>query len=175
MANTYTKISSSTVGAAGVSSIDFTSIPATYTDLCLKISVRSDETGSNNGQMIIQFNSDATAGNYTGKLIYGSGSAAGSTTQGGTSSFLAAGMDSAGNTASTFANFEMYISNYASSNIKSTSSDGVAENNATAAYSALTAYNWSGTAAITSINIKAGTSQKFVQYSTATLYGISKT
>ena len=41
MANTYTLISSVTVGSGGASSIDFTSIPATYTDLCLVWSGRS--------------------------------------------------------------------------------------------------------------------------------------
>ena len=37
MANTYVLISSSTVGSGGAASIDFSSIPATYTDLVLKL------------------------------------------------------------------------------------------------------------------------------------------
>jgi hypothetical protein len=36
MANTFELIASSTVGSGGAANIDFTSIPATYTDLCLK-------------------------------------------------------------------------------------------------------------------------------------------
>ena len=45
MADTYTLISSVTVGAGGASSIDFTSIPATYTDLLVKFSLRTDFNG----------------------------------------------------------------------------------------------------------------------------------
>ena len=40
MATTFTKIASVTVGSGGASSIDFTSIPSTYTDLCVKLSTR---------------------------------------------------------------------------------------------------------------------------------------
>jgi len=74
-------------------------------------------------------------------------------------------------TASTFGNGQVYIPNYAGSNNKSTSADTVSEDNATLAYSALTAGLWSNTAAITSITIAAVTN--FAQYSTAYLYGIS--
>ena len=41
MANTYTLISSVTVGSGGAANIEFTSIPATYTDLLLKLSTRT--------------------------------------------------------------------------------------------------------------------------------------
>ena len=44
--NTYVLLSSVTVGAGGASSINFTSIPATYTDLVLKISARTNSTGA---------------------------------------------------------------------------------------------------------------------------------
>jgi hypothetical protein len=37
MANTFELIASSTVGSGGAANIDFTSIPATFTDLCLSI------------------------------------------------------------------------------------------------------------------------------------------
>jgi hypothetical protein len=40
MANTYTLISSVTVGSGGAANIEFTSIPQTYTDLLYKISGR---------------------------------------------------------------------------------------------------------------------------------------
>ena len=40
MATTYTLISSVTVGSGGAASIEFTSIPADYTDLLLKVSMR---------------------------------------------------------------------------------------------------------------------------------------
>ena len=37
MANTYVAIATVTVGSGGAASIDFTSIPATYTDLVVKL------------------------------------------------------------------------------------------------------------------------------------------
>ena len=43
MANTYVQIGSTvTVGVSGAASIDFSSIPSTYTDLVLKVSGRSN-------------------------------------------------------------------------------------------------------------------------------------
>jgi hypothetical protein len=64
----------------------------------------------------------------------------------------------------------IYIPNYAGSSNKSVSIDSVTENNATGAYSGLTAALFASTAAITSFGISTGSN--FVQYSTATLYGI---
>ena len=49
---TYTLISSVTVGAGGASSIDFTSIPSTYTDLLVKISARSTLNELNGGHAV---------------------------------------------------------------------------------------------------------------------------
>ena len=40
MAVTFTQIASVTVGSGGAASIDFTSIPSTYTDLCIKTSIK---------------------------------------------------------------------------------------------------------------------------------------
>ena len=51
MATTYKAISTVTVGSGGAASITFSSIPATYTDLVLKISGRHD-TSSDQGIFI---------------------------------------------------------------------------------------------------------------------------
>jgi hypothetical protein len=82
-------------------------------------------------------------------------------------------MPTAGNTASTFSNIEIYIPNYAGSTNKSFSIDAVGENNATAAYAGLVAGLWSTSSAITAISIASTT--LFAEFSTATLYGISNT
>ena len=74
-------------------------------------------------------------------------------------------------TANTFSNFSTYIPNYAGSNNKSYSVDGVTENNATASYQIMYAGLWSNTAAINQITLVPDT-LNFVQYTTATLYGI---
>ena len=76
-------------------------------------------------------------------------------------------------TASTFANVEYYFPNYTSSNFKSFSVDSVHENNVTAGFSWLGANLWSNTAPITSLSFSLDFGN-FVQYSTATLYGIRK-
>lgn len=169
MPNTYTLIASSTVGAGGASSIDFTSIPSTYTDLIVKFSGR-DNRSANGTDVYIGFNSSTS--NLTMRRLYGDGSAAYS----GSGSTGNIGIESAASsTASTFGNIEVYIPNYAGSNNKSYSADGVSENNASGAGSAfaqLTAGLWSITSAITSISITPVSGNSFVQYSTAYLYGI---
>jgi len=170
MADTYTLISSVTVGAGGASSIDFTSIPATYTDLLLKVSVRQDST--NTAQAInFRLNNDSGS-NYTVKMVYGSGSGAASAGTTATSIFYWYSSDASA-TASTFNNAEIYMPNYTSSNQKSLSFDSVSENNGTLAYANLTAGLWTGTSAINRITLTPYTgATNFVQYSTAYLYGI---
>jgi hypothetical protein len=171
MANTMTLISSVTVGAGGASSIDFTSIPSTYTDLCLKFSARTTRP-STGSDIYLQFNGVTTA-TYSFRRLYGygSGAASGSLTNDSAGGF-AGNADAANNTASTFGNAEVYIPNYAGSTAKSWSVDSVLENNATDAIAEIIAGLWSGTAAITSIKLQDYTGYNFVQYSTAYLYGV---
>jgi hypothetical protein len=177
MPNTFTLIASSTVGAGGAANIAFTSIPSTYTDLCVKISSRSDRNVFNWTNIKVQFNS-STSG-YTYINLIGDGATASSvnnTNDGeGSTGIMVLAQSQATNTANTFGNVELYIPNYASSNNKSMSADGASETNATAAGMGLTAGLWSNTAAITSITLIpqiGGTAFNFLQYSTAYLYGI---
>ena len=170
MANTFELIASSTVGSGGASSIDFSSIPGTYTDLCLKVSARNDASTTVGG-LWIQFNGFST--NLSSRVLYGTGSATGSFSD----TTIFAYSDAASATSSTFSNVEYYIPNYAGSNNKSVSVDAVMENNATAASSSLTAGLWSSSSAITSIKIQTFNNSNsalanFVQYSTAYLYGV---
>ena len=165
MANTFELIASSTVGSGGASSIDFTSIPSTYTDLCLVVSARGT-AGLTRDDLRIKFNSSSSG--YSGREVrgYDSGSV-GSTTSSATY-FDCARIPSASATASTFGNTSVYIPNYAGSANKSFSVDDTSENNSSAAYYlSLSAGLWSNTAAITSINLT--TSINFDQYSTAYL------
>jgi len=162
MATTYEKIATVTVGSGGASSIDFTSIPSTYTDLCLKISVRSNQANQAN-TLSITFNGSSS--DFTSKLIEGSGSSVGSFNSSNNIG-NAQGTSSTGNT---FSSVEVYIPNYTGSNNKSYSADGVTENNGNPAYATFSAGLWSQTAAITSVGI---TMTSLVQYSSATLYGI---
>jgi len=171
MANTYTLISSVTVGSGGSASIEFTSIPATYTDLLVKLSGRSSRSAATMEEFVLTFNNNTSS--YSERQLRGDGSSVISQTFSG-ASIQQLGQPGAGATANTFGNWEFYIPNYAGSNYKSISLDGVTENNATQAYTNFEAGLWSNTAAITSIKLSAG-SYLAVQYSTAYLYGISNT
>ena len=163
--NTFTLISSVIVGAGGAANIEFTSIPATYTDLLLSLSSRSTQTQANGGAAAyVGFNTYATAATSRALRGQGSGSPASFTDN----QFVINASDF---TASTFGNAYIYIPNYAGSNAKSFSVDSVSENNATLAEAQFNAQLWNVTSAITSIKITP-VGGNFAQYSTAYLYGI---
>jgi hypothetical protein len=164
--DTFIKIASVTVGSGGASSMAFSSIPSTYTDLCVKLSMRAAAAA----ELHMRFN--ASSSGYSNLFLNGTGSSVSSGIY-RTAEFYLGENEYGTYTANTFGNVEIYIPNYAGSNNKSISTDNVTETNATAAYASLIAGLWANTAAINSISITAGTST-FVQYSTATLYGISK-
>jgi hypothetical protein len=73
MANTYTAIATVTVGSGGASTIEFTSIPATYTDLNVLASTRStgDQASVNYCQLRLELNGNTS--NYSDRLLYGIG------------------------------------------------------------------------------------------------------
>lgn len=169
MANTYTLISTVTIGSGGATSFSFTSIPSTYTDLKIVYSVRTNRA-NNIEQVKFRINSD-TGSNYTFKRVYSDGTTPQS--DGGTNAYAYGGWaNAASSTSNTFANNELYIPNYASSNQKSYSCDVVTENNATAAFAVLNSGIWTGTSAITTLDFYGDQAQTFQQYSTAYLYGI---
>jgi hypothetical protein len=167
MANTFIQIGSTvTVGAGGAANISFTGIPSTYTDLCLKSSVRCSDN-VDYGQ--ISFNTSTA--NFSSRRIEGDSASAISASR--SDSYIIATYNPSSTTSSTFNNMEFYIPNYAGSANKSFQLDGVFENNATGARMTMNAFQWAQTAAINAISF-APQSGTFVQYSTATLYGISK-
>ena len=166
MPNTYTLIEAKTLSSS-TASVTFSTIPATYTDLLVKISARNTAAS---GLVYYSFNGNASS--RTARLLYGDGSAASSVTYNNTDPRVMI-MNESGYTASSFSNGEMYIPNYTGSNNKSWSSDSVQETNATTAYSYLLAGLWSNTAAITSITFSTFTGN-FAANSTFYLYGVAK-
>jgi hypothetical protein len=161
-----------TVGAGGASSISFTSIPQTYTDLVVRTSYRTNAADIYD-QLRLTFNGSSTAV-YSFRGITGAGSGTpGSESSSSVSSIKVAPGVGNSATASTFTNDEIYIPNYTSSNNKSLSSNAVGENNATTAYASMFAGLWSNTAAITQITLVPESAGNFLQYSTATLYGVT--
>jgi len=166
MANTYELIASVTANGSQTS-IDFSSIPQTYTDLLVKVSIRVTAGGANyTGYLTL----NGATTSYTGRDVMGNGSAASSNLRNYSQIYIGE-VNGAASTSSTFTNKEIYIPNYAGSNYKSVSTDSVFENNATTAYAQLEAALWSNTAAITSLSINAE-AQTLVSGSTVYLYGI---
>jgi len=163
MAITFTKIASVTVGSAGSATISFTSIPATYTDLCIKTPARASSATQT---IKLEFNSITTGYEMIG--IYADGTSVAS--QAPAQPYYI-GINSSSSLASLFALNDTYISNYASSNYKSLSNEVAIESNATAYIAQMYSGLWSNSNAITSITMTPLTGN-FVQYSTATLYGI---
>jgi hypothetical protein len=171
MANTFELIASSTVGVLGASSIDFNSIPSTYTDLQVVMSARTalvDPTGS------VTFTVNGITSGYTNRTVFGDGSSAASYANNTTDKGYVGIVTGTTATANTFGSVALYCPNYAGSNYKSFSADVVGENNATTSYAMLNAILWSDTSAITSISLT-GNGSNFLQYSSFYLYGVKNT
>jgi hypothetical protein len=164
MPTTYQAIATVTVGGGGAATIQFSSIPATYTDLELVYSTRDDRGGTQNG---VNISINGSTSNFTHTGLQSNGSSV--------SSFniprFVAYNNGSTSTANTFANNAIYFVNYATSNNKVFISDSAEENNASTAFILIGANRWGVTDAITTITLTPDTAN-FVQYSTATLYGI---
>jgi hypothetical protein len=175
MANTYEAIATVEVGSGGAADIEFTSIPATYTDLEIKLSGRCNATNAGYQLRLNIYFNGSTSG-YSECWLQSEGN---NTKNSGTNYFSVGGSNGLGGaivpsdwTASTFGNTAIYIPNYAGSNNKSWSVDSSNENNGTFGSLMLAGLLWSNSAAITSVKLNIYPSANFVEYSTATLYGI---
>jgi hypothetical protein len=174
MANTFELISSVTVGAGGTTIASFSSIPSTFTDLQLVGSYRTTEAGLNSGTLKIRFNSNFSS-IYSYRELQGNGQNAGTAATGPDTSFDLnfQSNESDGNTANTFQSFQLYIPNYANTSYaKSASFESVSEQNGTNAYADLGALSFNSTTAISSIEIRAFTTNNVAQFSTFYLYGV---
>lgn len=167
---TYTLISSNVL-ASNAASVTFSSIPATYTDLVVRVSARASNP-SVAYNIRVQFNSDSST-NYSETSLRGNGSATSSyRTTSATELVEGFVIDGDSATASTFGSLELYIPSYTASQSKPMSSFPVQENNTTAANIIPTAELWRNNAAITSIYMYvSGTT--FMAGSSFYLYGIS--
>ena len=163
MANYFEVIQTVTVGSGGSSTIVFTSIPQTYTDLRIFVSGRNSATDA-----FFFVRPNGSTSNLSSKDVRGTGSAASSNND--SSIFFA--MTRSDATASVFGSADIYISNYTVAVNKSISIESVGENNATAATQTLISGRWADSAAITSMTLIAGSGGNFTEHSTATLYGI---
>jgi hypothetical protein len=161
------------VGAGGTANITFSSIPATFDDLWLQLSIRVATAGTYVATVAIQVNTTTTG--YSNTTLKGYGTTA-TSDRDSNQSYWRTIQPAATATASTFGSFDIYIPAYKNtSNFKQLITNYTAENNSASDYQlGGIAGLWRNTAAINSIKIYEQSSNNLVQYSTATLYGITK-
>lgn len=165
MATTFELIASATTGGSSANSLSFTGIPASYTDLCLKISGR---LASNDNYYSIKFNGASTTVGV--RTIRGNGS--GTDSENWSGNYIAISEPN-NYTANVYASTEFYIPNYAGSTNKVFNVKSVNENNSTSAFCQLASGLWSNTAAITQIDIGNITgASDLAAYTNAYLYGV---
>ncbi len=168
----WTVIAHAEVGSVS-SVIEFSSIPNTYTDLFIQFTGR-EETPF----LALRFNGSASG--RTTKVLNGGGTSVGTFARSDT--YVGSNLASINNgfSANSFSNVGIYIPNYASTTSpKSFSIEGTADNNSTTTNLLnIVSGFWNNNSAITSVTLAAWNSgdaqNPLVQYSSATLYGITK-
>jgi len=165
LAATYTPIASVTLGAA-TSSVTFSSIPQTYTDLIL---VNYFATTTVNEDAYVQFNSD-TGSNYSRTHVRGNGSTAGSG-RASNQTYCLIDLDSSGSTLNSGLQTITHFMNYSNTTTYKTllSRSGTLGGSYTG--TTLLTGLWRNTNSITSILVGC-TTNTFVVGSTFNLYGI---
>ena len=164
MTATYDCIATTTLSSAQ-SSVTFSSISGSYTDLVLVGNLQLSSSGQS---MLYQFNGD-TASNYSLTILKGNGTSATSDRRSNINYQLAAGWDAGLPTSSSFAIGIVNIQNYSNTTTNKTS---IARgSNAAGGDVTATVNLWRNTAAITSITVYT-VSGNINTGSTFTLYAI---
>ena len=165
MATTYELIASTTASGSS-STLVFSAIPQTYTDLVLRYSTRNSGTGT-------VFEMATSTGSWGNTRLIGNGSAASSsrtTSQGGLQT--STGGEPSSYTANTFNSGEIYMPNYTISQTRPFSTFTTTENNATGSIIQVVASLNTTAEAITTFTLYS--SQNFEALSSFYLYGIKK-
>jgi len=162
---TYTPIGTTTLSTAS-STVTFSSIPGTYTDLVLVVSGKSTVAGVQDG-LAIRVNSDSGA-NYSATYMRGDGTSALSSRNTGDTYYRLAA-NAMGGSSGSFAATLVHFMNY--SNTTTFKTILARSNNAGSGTDAVTGL-WRNTAAITSV-ICVGYNGNLDTGSTFTLYGIA--
>jgi hypothetical protein len=171
----FYQIATTTLGSSQ-SSITFSSIPQDYTHLHLRLFTKTNRSsGAGVDDMTIRLNSDSGANysihglyEFNGVASFGTANNSGLTAQGG----------SAANTvANVFGITIVDLLDYTNTNKFKTARilTGSDSNYATSGYfgfEALDSGNWRNTAAVTSITLTPASGTAYLQYSSASLYGI---
>lgn len=154
------------VDASGVNTYTFTDIPQDYTHLLLKISARTNRGSIGEGGLLLM-----PSGTYTSTTLrgYNVTEAAFDSTNGYAFPCAANSTDTG-----TFATSQIWIPNYTSSDPKWALSEGSQPDPNGNQFSLMVSYRASYSSPITSfsLGLDQGAANKYVQYSTFSLYGI---
>ena len=151
-----------TLGSSAAT-IDFTSIPSTYTDLLLLVSARATSTS---GAITLSLNNSAA--NFTGRLTSTDRSVGTVTSSTATTTIGITSIST--DSANTFGNFRIYIPNYANAQQKSFTCEAVSETNSGSAHISTQIGLWADTSVINRVTLNLSS---FAQHSSASLYGIT--
>lgn len=164
----FESIATTTVGAGGVSSITFSSIPSTYTHLQIRAISRS--AGSTANRVNLNINGDTTTSAYW-HLIYGTGSGAAAYTI-STAYLQVASQSVSSDAASIFGTMVVDVLDYANTNKnKTVRTLGGTDLNGSGLITLYSGAQFS-TGAITSLTFTPNAAENFAQYSSFALYGI---
>jgi hypothetical protein len=161
---TMTKLATVTVSSS-VASASFTNIPQSYSDLVVLLSVRTT-AAEEASSLHISLNGLAQSVSTSQYLVTNAGAPFG-----GSSTGWVAYANGNTSTANIFSNTELIISDYATNNYKTLTSDTVQENNGSTAYMGFLSNVWANTSPVTSITITP-VNGSLAQFSTVTLYGV---
>jgi hypothetical protein len=169
----FESIQTITAGSA-VASIDFTSIPATYTHLQIRGQVRNTAGGGGGNQnLYIRFNGISTVNNYSWHYLEGDGATASSGSGVNQAQFFAGRIAQSTYNASVFSRQIIDVLDYSNTNKYKTVRilSGVDDNSANGVVTLLSGAFINSTNAISSILLlpQAGT---FAQYTSFALYGV---
>jgi hypothetical protein len=162
---TYTPLATVTLASA-VSTVSFSSIPATYRDLILITNIRTTKSATSDA-VFVRANSDSGS-NYTRVGMFGNGSTTGSFTGTESGYYLAV----TGNTA-TSGVFDMnilQIMDYSAADKHKTALLRESENQITTVLAE--AQRWANTNAITTLTVVPQTGPNLAAGSTLSLYGV---
>lgn len=152
------------VSGNSTSTIVLDNIPQTYSDLLLKVSVRS---GTAQEHVIIGFN--GSTANFSGKFLTSTNATASTANY---ARYLGNNYPS-GSPSDSFGNCSVYIANYRTSDYKNVSSQTAGyRNDQSSLIETITAHLWSSVDPITSIEITNEGVSALGNASSATLYGV---
>lgn len=167
MPSTYEPIATNTLGS-NASSIDFTSISGTYTDLVLVVSAQQVTSGED---LALQFNSD-TGTNYSRIYLCADGSTAHSS-RSNNSTYVILDHHGTPPTANSFGVATINIFNYSNTTMFKTVISRAGSNDSSPAIATVSNTGlWRSTSAITSIKVFCTNGSNLKTGTVATLYGI---